>query len=139
MFVGKAFKHSTFSKSMPIVEGIKRMIDRQLEEAKKEEKQKKKEVAKLFEEKARLHVIISGHVQGIFFRAFVKKAANVYGVTGWVKNNADGTVEVIAEGVKEKLEKLLNSCKMGPPAAKIQNVKPEWQKWQGEFTNFEVR
>lgn len=89
--------------------------------------------------KSRLHVIVSGEVQGVFFRDFVKQIADELSLTGWARNTSDNTVEFVAEGDKEHLDQLLERCHKGPPAAKVDDVKSTWKKATGEFKNFEVR
>lgn len=91
------------------------------------------------EEKARVHLIISGRVQGVFFRAETQRAAQLYGVTGWVRNLRDGTVEAVVEGDKTDVLSLLNWCKKGPPIARVDHVKTRWQDYAGEFDAFNVR
>ncbi|MBW3002449.1 acylphosphatase [Candidatus Woesearchaeota archaeon] len=83
-----------------------------------------------------MHLIIHGQVQGVFFRDFICKSAA--GLTGWVRNNSNGTVEVIAEGDEEKLKKLLESCKQGPSASKVENIDVKWEKATGEFSEFKT-
>lgn len=89
--------------------------------------------------KARLHMRIYGDVQGVFFRANTKERADALGLTGWVRNREDGSVECVAEGEKEKLEKLLEWCKTGPPGASVSEVRSEWKEFKGEFRNFSIR
>jgi len=89
--------------------------------------------------KARIHLFVYGLVQGVFFRANTQEKANSLGLTGWVKNNSDGSVELTAEGDKEKLEELLDFCNKGPESSKVSSVKKEWKEYKGEFKNFEVR
>ncbi len=124
---------------MAYVEGIKRMIDRQHEEAKKSEVRKQKELESLFAERARVHLKIVGKVQGVFFRAFVEKAANDLQLAGYVKNQEDGSVEVVAEGEKPALEQLIKECKTGPAWASIEDVNIIWEEYKCEFGNFEVK
>ena len=89
--------------------------------------------------KARLHLFVYGLVHGVFFRANTQEKANNLGLTGWVKNLNDGSVELTAEGDKEKLEELLEFCNKGPESARVDSVKKEWKEYKGEFKNFEVR
>ncbi len=89
--------------------------------------------------KSQLHAIVEGRVQGVGFRYFVLDAANELGVTGWVRNRYDQTVEVTAEGEREDLEKLLIALRKGPRGSMVTDVKPEWQEAQGEFSRFSVR
>lgn len=87
----------------------------------------------------RLHAIVSGRVQGVGFRAFVESVAYSLGVVGWVRNRWDGTVEVLAEGKRPQLEKLLEALNRGPRASAVKQVQVEWQAATGEFYGFSVR
>ena len=89
--------------------------------------------------KARAHVIVSGRVQGIFFRANTREKANECGVTGWVRNTADGKVEAVFEGEKDDVEKLLRFCRKGPPGAVVTEVKIRWGDFRNEFKDFGIR
>ena len=90
------------------------------------------------EEKIKAHVIISGRVQGVFFRMETKRAADRIGVTGWVRNNADGTVEAEFEGEKQKVVSMLEWCRKGPPLARVSNVETDWKAYEGVFSDFKV-
>ncbi len=87
----------------------------------------------------RVHVVIYGEVQGVFFRDFTKKIADSIGVKGWVKNNKNGSVEAIAEGSKEQLDKFLEKCSKGPQTSEVVEVRRSWEKASGEFKDFEIR
>lgn len=87
----------------------------------------------------RVHLIVSGDVQAVGFRFTAIEVARDLGLVGWVRNNPDGTVEILAEGPKEKLENLITWAKKGPFLAKVDEVKTEWGKAIGEFENFDVR
>ncbi len=87
----------------------------------------------------RLFLIISGKVQGVLFRAYVFEKANLLGLTGWVRNNTNGTVEVLAEGEERKLLSLREFCKHGPLAAEVKEVKLEWDNYKKEFKRFNVQ
>ncbi|MBI5560159.1 MAG: acylphosphatase [Deltaproteobacteria bacterium] len=89
--------------------------------------------------KARAHVIVSGLVQGVFFRAHTQEAAVLHGVTGWVRNNHDGTVEAIFEGKEETVKKMVGWCKKGPPAAMVEDVDIRWGEFKDEFPGFTIR
>lgn len=89
--------------------------------------------------KMRLHAIIEGRVQGVGFRYFVLDSAESLGVTGWVRNRWDDTVEVTAEGERPDLEKLLKALQRGPSAAYVSQVKTDWEPATGEFSGFHVR
>ena len=88
---------------------------------------------------ARLHAVIYGRVQGVNFRAATRRQAEGLGVVGWVRNLPDDTVEVVAEGVRSRLQQLLNWLHDGPPAARVYEVRAEWHPAEGEFTHFMVR
>ncbi len=72
---------------------------------------------------AKAHVLISGQVQGVGFRYFLRGKLVELGLTGWVKNLPDGKVEAEVEGEREKIEKIVEWCKQGPPLAKVKDVK----------------
>jgi acylphosphatase len=91
------------------------------------------------EELARLHAMIDGYVQGVSFRYFVTKVAINLGVTGWVRNRYDGSVEVLAEGTRSSLDKLLAELRKGPPSALVTELEHEWQAATKEFRDFNVR
>ncbi|HLD07571.1 MAG TPA: acylphosphatase [Candidatus Peribacterales bacterium] len=85
-----------------------------------------------------IHLIITGQVQAVGFRAFVKHQAMLLGLTGWVKNCEDGTVEVFAEGEEEKLEKLQELCSVGPDEAEVDDVEVTLELPEN-YTAFEIR
>ncbi len=86
--------------------------------------------------KKRAHIKISGIVQGVFFRVTMAEVARSHGVTGWVKNNPDGTVEAVAEGEEEDLKKVIEWCHKGPPMARVDGVEVEWEDFKDEFDDF---
>ncbi|MEF8846868.1 MAG: acylphosphatase [Candidatus Paceibacterota bacterium] len=88
---------------------------------------------------SKAHLLISGRVQGVTFRASTKKKAQSLGLKGWVRNTEDGKVETVVEGEQEKIEKLIDWCKQGPSLAKVQNIEVDWKEEQEGFSNFEVR
>ena len=90
-------------------------------------------------EAALLRAVVSGRVQGVFFRAFVRRWAYQLKLSGYVHNLGDGSVEVVAEGERVGLEKLLEYLKEGPPAASVEKVTEEWGEAKGEFNEFAVR
>jgi len=87
---------------------------------------------------SRAHIFVSGRVQGVFFRSSTKKKAQSLGVKGFVKNLSDGRVEIMAEAEKEKIEQLINWAKEGSSAAKVEDVKIEWEEYKGKFDNFKI-
>ena len=88
---------------------------------------------------SRLYATIEGRVQGVGYRAFVEQNAISLKLTGWVRNRWDGSVEVLAEGERRDLEKLLAALYRGPGAAYVSNIQLEWQPATGEFGRFSVR
>jgi len=89
-------------------------------------------------EKVRAKVKISGRVQGVFYRFSTQEQAKMLGLTGWVKNNSDGTVEALFEGPKDKVEEILKWCKKGPPGALVSDVSVDWETFSGEFNDFKI-
>lgn len=90
-------------------------------------------------EAIRLHAIVHGIVQGVNFRYYTTRRAAELGLSGWVRNRADGTVEVVAEGPKPHLEALLAWLHVGPSSAYVERVEAEWGPATGEFAGFRVR
>lgn len=90
------------------------------------------------EELARVNVVVTGKVQGVFFRASTLERAQSLNLTGWVKNLPDGSVEILAEGTRYALEDLVAWCRQGPSEAEVSDVFPRWQKYQGEFRTFMI-
>lgn len=90
-------------------------------------------------EKVRVHFFVAGKVQGVFFRSETKEKAQQLGLTGWVKNLADGRVEIVAEGERGRVEELVNWAKRGPAIARVNGLDVDWQEYQGEFENFEIK
>ncbi len=88
---------------------------------------------------ARLHVVIDGIVQGVFFRASTREEARVLGLSGWVRNCFDGNVEAVFEGERGNIEQILKWCRIGPPGAKVINIKSNWETPTGEFDTFSIR
>jgi acylphosphatase len=87
----------------------------------------------------RIHLIIHGLVQGVFFRAETKQKADELAVTGWVANESDGTVTIVAEGPENKINELTLWCHSGPSKAKISKVHAVEEPYCAEFEGFEVR
>jgi acylphosphatase len=91
------------------------------------------------DELSQFHAIIEGRVQGVGFRYFVEENAVDLGLTGWVRNCWDGSVEVKAEGKRADLDRLLTELQRGPRSAFVTNIKTEWLPATGEFASFRVR
>lgn len=90
-------------------------------------------------DKTRAHVMISGRVQGVFFRAETRDAARRCGVDGWVRNTRDGRVEAVFEGHKADVDEMIQWCRSGSPQARVENVAVDHQDYRGEFDSFSVR
>jgi len=89
--------------------------------------------------KARAHVLVSGRVQGVFFRQETQEKALMLNVTGWVRNTNDDRVEAVFEGEEENVEKMVDFCKTGPAYANVTRVKVTWERYVGEFESFRIR
>lgn len=85
-----------------------------------------------------IHYIVSGKVQGVFYRIFVQTHAQALGLTGWVRNLPNGTVELIACGESDKLEELYLHLKEGPELSKVETVTFEEIPWQ-EHSRFALK
>ena len=90
------------------------------------------------EKQVRAHAVISGRVQGVFFRAETQRAAEGFGVSGWVRNKRDGTVEAVFEGRQEDVDAALDWCRQGPRMSRVDKVDVNWQQYTGEFQSFDI-
>lgn len=88
--------------------------------------------------KVRAHVVISGRVQGVFYRTSAKKMADKVGVKGWIRNLPDGKVEAVFEGDEDAVKQMISWCWIGPPGAKVMNIDVEWEEYLGEYKDFRV-
>mgnify|MGYP001186321050 CR=1 FL=1 len=88
--------------------------------------------------KVRAHLVVNGRVQGVYFRAETHDQAAALGLTGWVKNRPDRSVEAVAEGNREKIEKLIEWCRQGPPHAEVSDVNVKWEEYTSEFDKFKI-
>jgi acylphosphatase len=86
----------------------------------------------------RVHVLVSGKVQGVGFRDFVQQKAAALGLSGWVRNLADGRVEAVVEGPADRVEQLVQAMRKGPARASVSGVESTPEKPTGEFNGFEV-
>lgn len=86
----------------------------------------------------KVHLLISGRVQGVFYRAFTKEVADSLGLKGWVRNLRDGRVEAEFEGDEDKISIAIERCKEGPPYAKVDNIEITWGEPEG-LTDFEIK
>jgi acylphosphatase len=90
-------------------------------------------------ESLRVHVWVKGRVQGVGFRAHVEFAARRAGVAGWVRNVGSDTVEAVAEGEREEIERFVEAMKTGPRGARVEESRVESETPTGEFSGFQVR
>lgn len=90
-------------------------------------------------ENLRVHIWVQGRVQAVGFRAFVQQNAILIGVTGWVRNVGYDTVEAVAEGTKEQVEKFLQMVKRGPLGSRVDESREEWEQVMGESSTFKVK
>jgi acylphosphatase len=90
-------------------------------------------------EQEQLHAIVYGRVQGVNFRYYTVQEARSLGLTGWVRNRIDGTVEVLAEGPRPQLDRLVAYLHRGPSSAQVARVDMTWGVATGAFPAFDVR
>lgn len=90
-------------------------------------------------EEVRAHLLISGRVQGVFYRAFTRDLAHKLGLNGWVKNLYDGRVEAVFEGKRELIEQAIKECYIGPPGARVTNIEVKWEAFIGDLKGFAIR
>jgi len=85
-----------------------------------------------------VHLFISGLVQGVGYRQFVKRKARKVGLCGWVRNLPDSRVEAVFQGKKEAIDTLIGICKRGPFLAEVQDVQVAWEEGKEEYKEFKV-
>jgi acylphosphatase len=88
---------------------------------------------------ARVHIWVTGRVQGVGFRAFVLQSSPLFGLAGWVHNVGYDQVETVAEGPREVLNRFIEVVKTGPRASRVDEARVEWETPTGEFDGFSVR
>lgn len=86
----------------------------------------------------RAHIIVSGRVQGVGYRAFAARVATQHGLLGGVRNLDNGRVELDVEGTKAVIEALLHELKAGPPAARVAKIETEWSAATERFASFSI-
>jgi acylphosphatase len=86
----------------------------------------------------RARILVSGKVQGVYYRQTTKEVAQRNGLTGWVRNLADGRVEAVFEGDESSVNKTIEWCRSGPPNARVQVVDVSFQDYVGEFSDFDI-
>lgn len=87
---------------------------------------------------AAVQVLVHGRVQGVFFRSFASRHAKELGLSGYVRNLEGGAVEVLAEGDRKQLEKLIGYLRIGPPAARVDRVETTWSEYTGKYPAFVI-
>lgn len=87
---------------------------------------------------ARVHVTVTGRVQGVGFRHFVTQQARLLSLAGWVRNTPSGDVEVVAEGDRPAVERLLELLAEGPRLARVSRLDTDWEPPTGQFSDFRV-
>ena len=90
-------------------------------------------------QQSRAQIRIRGRVQGVYYRASMVQEAQQAGLTGWVRNCADGSVEAVADGSRAAIESLLAWCRQGPPGARVASVDVNWETATGSFSGFIVK
>jgi acylphosphatase len=88
--------------------------------------------------KIRVHIFVSGRVQGVFFRQSTQLQAQSLSVYGWIRNLQDGQVDGVFEGEESAVKSLVDYCRHGPLAARVENVGVKPEKYKAEFSTFEV-
>jgi len=86
-----------------------------------------------------IRLIVSGRVQGVFFRDFTKRKALSLGIRGFVRNLPDGSVEAVAQGPELKVSQLVEFCRKGPDGAYVDNIETGDYKGKEEFDSFSIR
>ena len=87
----------------------------------------------------RVHIWVTGRVQGVGFRAFAQQAGSLFGLTGWVRNVGYAQVETVAEGRRDVVERFAESVKAGPRAARVDEARVEWETPTRDLEQFGVR
>jgi len=88
--------------------------------------------------KVRAHVLVSGRVQGVYYRSYAVDEARMLGITGWVRNIRGNRVEAVLEGDSESVEKMIAWCWEGSPSSRVSDVEVTWEEPTGEFSDFSV-
>lgn len=86
----------------------------------------------------RIHVVVRGRVQGVFFRASAQREAKRLGLVGWVRNRPDGAIEFVAEGEEDQVKALLAWAQHGPSTARVDKLDTKWRGYTGEFADFRI-
>ena len=87
----------------------------------------------------RVHLIISGKVQRVWYRASTKEQARKLHLNGWVRNLESGDVEAIFEGEGSAIDKIITWCSIGPPPAEVDHITKKFEEYADEFTDFKIK
>jgi acylphosphatase len=85
-----------------------------------------------------VQIFVRGRVTGVFFRAAAQREARRLGITGWVKNRNDASVEILAEGGEDSVKELVSWAHHGPSAARVEHVDVRYRSYTGEFPDFRI-
>lgn len=85
-----------------------------------------------------IQLVVKGRVQGVYFRASAQREARQLGLTGWVKNRPDGSVEMIVEGEEDQVKDFLSWAQHGPTTARVDKVDTKWRSYTGQFADFRI-
>ncbi len=88
--------------------------------------------------KARARILVSGRVQGVYYRSYAQDKARQLGLKGWVRNNLDGSVEMVCEGEETAVRSIVDWCWKGSPSSRVSGVEVGWEEYRGEFEDFHV-
>ncbi|MCL2135392.1 MAG: acylphosphatase [Candidatus Bathyarchaeota archaeon] len=88
--------------------------------------------------KVRVHIYVSGKVQGVFFRQNTKRQAQSRNVCGWISNLLDGRVEAVFEGEKLCVKEVVDYCRCGPSFAIVENIEVFFEEYIGDFSDFQI-
>jgi acylphosphatase len=83
-------------------------------------------------------ILVTGKVQGVWFRDFVKRNAISLKLNGWVKNNPDGSVSAAVEGEEKVIDQLIDEIKIGSPLSKVEDVEVKWHTFENKFNSFKI-
>ncbi|MDR4511555.1 MAG: acylphosphatase [Nitrososphaeraceae archaeon] len=89
-------------------------------------------------EHVRVHLVVSGKVQGVYFRKHLQEISTENNVTGWVRNLKNGDVESILEGLKSDVDKVVEWCHKGPQDSRVDKVEILYERFIGEYTDFKI-
>lgn len=85
-----------------------------------------------------VHLVVHGRVTGVYFRAAAQREAKRLGITGWVRNRSDGSVEIHAEGDEDAVKELIGWAHHGPSAARVEDVDVRYRSYTGEYSDFRI-